>query len=145
MAGTTTGQPDTQVDASGSFRSSASRAWDLLATPAGAEAWLGARPDLWWHGSLDVPVQGSVVHLGDGATLEVCGEDAGGGLMRLRVLEGHRELVAGSTVQLTVTAEAGRTVVDLHQEDLPDETWREPMQERWRAALDRIGVLLDEG
>lgn len=130
-----------QVGSRRTFRSSPLRTWELLTTPEGAAAWLGDAPQPWWDGHAGGPEKGDVLETPGGERYEVRSY-ADGTRMRLRTLG---PLLPRTTVQLTVMGERGRTVVNLHQEGIPDEPMRDAMREQWKRALDRIGELLDEG
>lgn len=129
-----------QIGARRTYRSNGARAWGLLGSPAGAEAWLGARPQGEWFSAHGGPARGEVIELVNGDRFEVRSQSPG---TRIRLRALGPGTVPGSTVQLTVTGERGRTVVGLHQEGMPDEAMREPARQRWQLALDRIGELLD--
>lgn len=129
-----------QIGAKRTFRSSPTRSWELLASRAGAEAWLGDVPDAWWHGSHGGPGAGDILTTPGGERYEVRSVSTGRRI-RLRALGPGAPL---TTIQLTITGESGRTSIGLHQEGLPQLEMREPMREHWKRALDRIGALLDE-
>lgn len=128
-----------QVGAQRTYRSTPARAWNLIASPDGARAWLGDAPDEWWHGTFGGPERGDVLETKGGERYRVSGA-VPETRIRLRTLG---PALPETTIQLTLSGERGRTVVGLHQEGLPEEAMREPMREHWKRALDRIGELLD--
>jgi hypothetical protein len=128
------------VGARRTFRSSPVRTWALIASREGAEAWLGDAPTEWWHGLHDGgPIPDEVLETQAGERYEVRSVTIGTRI-RLRTL-GPR--LPRTTIQLTVIAVRGRSVVALPQEGLREQDMREPMREHWTRALDRIGELLD--
>jgi uncharacterized protein YndB with AHSA1/START domain len=130
-----------EIGARRTFRSSPSRAWELIATREGAEAWLGDAPTEWWHGAAGGgPEAGDILVTQAGEEYEVR-SIAPGTRIRLRTLG---PLLPRTTIQLTVVPDRGRSVIALHQEGMPDGDMREPMREHWQRALDRIATLLDE-
>jgi len=126
------------VGASRTFRSTPSRAWQLLASDEGAAAWLGDTPTDWFDGS-DGPAEGVVIETPGGERYEVCDVEIGERI-QLRTLG---PLQPRTLIELSLDADRGRTVVALQQDGIPDEATRAEMREHWKRALDRIGVLLD--
>lgn len=123
------------------FRSSATRAWQLIATPEGAEAWLGAAPTEWWHAaSIGGPVAGDILVTQAGEEYEVR-DIVPGARITLKTLG---PLLPRTTIELEVIPDRGRSVIALQQEGMPDGEMREPIRAHWDRALDRIGALLDE-
>lgn len=126
------------VTARRTFRSTPARAWQLLASPDGASAWLGDVPSDWFSGEWG-PEVGEVLETPGGERYEVRSCKPGARI-RLRTLG---PALPRTTILLSLAADRGRTVVSLSQEGLPEQDMREPMREHWKRALDRIGELLD--
>jgi uncharacterized protein YndB with AHSA1/START domain len=133
---------DEPLDVHRTFRSSPTRVWDRIASPAGAATWLGEEPNDWWYGThAGGPEVGDVLDLPSREEFEVH-EIEPGSRIRLRALGPH--LAAGSTIQLTITGSSGRAVVELDHDGLVDPQLRAGMREHWERVLGRIGELLDE-
>lgn len=109
-------------------------AWDLLLSPEGRAAWLGAADDLDF-------TKGAAYTLADGTTGE------------LRVFKPHSHLrltwqppgwARPSTIQVRVIpAKNDRTTIAFHQEHLPDGGAREDRRAHFKAALDELQRLID--
>jgi len=128
------------VHVSRTFRSSPTRSWALLASDAGATAWLGDAPGEWWHDGMGGPDVDDVLETAGGERYEVR-EIERGTLIRLRTLG---PALAGTTIQLRIDGEQGRTVIDLDQDGIADERVAEGMRAHWTRAFDRIATLLDD-
>ena len=107
------------------------RAWALLASPDGVRAWLGDGADLALR-------EGETYRTADGATGEVRVVRDGSHARLTRDPGGSDR---PSTIQIRVEPKGDRSVVGMHEENLPGESDREERRAHYRAALDRLQAL----
>lgn len=117
-----------QVGAQRTIRVAPERAWELVTTRPGRDAWLGRSDDF-------VLGEGDAYTTDEGVTGEVRVVRPG---TRLRLTWHPSGWDRPSTVQVTLTPKGDRCTIGLHHERLPDLDARQSMRDRWRAALDRL-------
>ncbi|MCW2927742.1 MAG: hypothetical protein JWM86_1710 [Thermoleophilia bacterium] len=129
-----------EVGVERAFRSSPSRVWALLASEAGAAAWLGEPPSPWWRGNDGGPEVGDELVGTSGERFEVL-EFLDDEAIRLRA---RGPALPESVLELRLQADRGRSTVVLRQDGFRQGELREDMREHWTRALERIAELLDE-
>jgi uncharacterized protein YndB with AHSA1/START domain len=105
-----------------------------------AEAWelLVSRPGLWLGDGARVVFEPGELYRTDDAAGEIRVVKPGD---RLRLTWQPKGWPAPATLQLTVQERhAGKAVINVHLEKLPDGEAREAMRARWRAALERLAA-----
>jgi len=110
----------------------APRVWEVLLSPQGLATWLGRT------GRLRL-AKGARYRTREGATGELRRLTPGS---FLRLTWQPRGWARPSVIQLRLLANAGRTVVHFHHENLPDARAREAMREHWKKSLEGIAGLL---
>lgn len=107
------------------------RVWRSLTDPDGVATWLGS--------GVRIPApetaKGTAYRTADGTRGEFRSVHPGS---RLRLTWLPPEWDHESTVQVTVSARAGRTVIRFHQERLADPDERERQRQHWQAVMDAI-------
>lgn len=118
-----------EVGAQKTLAPSAAAAWELLASPEGLAAWLGA-------GAPERLEEGLAYRLDDGTTGEIRVVREGS---HVRLTWQPPGWQAPSTLQVRSTeAASGRGTIGFHHEGLPDAESRETMRTHWRGALERL-------
>lgn len=107
------------------------RAWSLLTSPEGTEAWLGAGAEIAFE-------QGERYRLADGTEGEVRVVRPN---QHLRITWHPKGWPRSSVIQVRVTPKGEKTVISFHEEQLPGEKEREERRTFFKAALARIEEL----
>lgn len=108
-------------------------AWQLLTSPDGVRAWLGAAPSLKWE-------KGEKYTLEDGSSGEVRVFNPGSHLRMTWQPEGWPR---ASTLQVrAMPSGQGKTVISFHQEHLPGAAERDERRQFFAAALDALERLV---
>ncbi len=114
------------------FPISPDRAWELLMTSPGLDAWLGA--------STEIAFAKGATYITDvGTSGEVRGFEAGS-LLRLTWLP--PTLGFTTTLQLRVLPAKGGATISIHHEKLRSAEQREAMRQHWSAVLDALAALI---
>jgi uncharacterized protein YndB with AHSA1/START domain len=108
-------------------------AWDLLTSPTGRKAWLGAPG--YWRAPRLVFEPGRTYRTKDGATGEVRVVDPGSHLRLTWQPPGWEK---PSLIQVRVIPSGGKTAISFHQEHLRGPAERVEMRARWARALDEL-------
>jgi uncharacterized protein YndB with AHSA1/START domain len=114
------------------FDISPAAAWNLLTSPEGLRVWLGDAPGLQLE-------EGETYTTREGASGEVRVNSG----RHLRITWQPPGWTKPSLIQVRVIPSGGKTVISFHQEHLAGPDERAEMRERWKAALDTLGNLLD--
>ena len=105
------------------------QAWQLLTSPDGVRAWLGAAPSLKWE-------KGEKYALKDGSSGEVRVFNPGS---HLRITWQPEGWPRASTIQVrAIPSGEAKTVISFHQEHLPGATERDERRQFFAAALDAL-------
>ena len=107
------------------------RAWRLLTSPPGVQAWLGEAINMDWN-------LGASYRLSDGSTGEICIFKP---KSHLRLTWHPPGWPRPSTIQVRVIPSGDRTVVAFHQEHIPDQASRAARKLHFQAALAAITKL----
>lgn len=107
-------------------------AWDLVTSPRGVRAWLGATGTLRWQ-------PGATYLLADGTAGRVRVVAPGSHVRLTWEPEGWRR---PSVIQVRVIPKDGRATIAFHQEHLPGPRERESRRAHFRAALDALEELI---
>lgn len=110
----------------------AGRAWELVTTAPGLDAWLKPTQNISFAKDISFPLAG-------GGTARVVSFEEGS-LIRMRVqLPGHN---FESTLQLRLLPAATGTTFAFHHDRLQNASQREEMRGHWQAAIDALEKLI---
>lgn len=116
------------------FPVNAERAWEILVTPPGLDAWFGNDPDLKLERNASFATR-------DGTTGHIVSVQEGA-LLRLRWQpHGWHE---SSTLQLRIIPAGEKATISIHHERLSSAEQREEMQRRWSQVLDTINDIISK-
>jgi uncharacterized protein YndB with AHSA1/START domain len=113
---------------------SADRAWELIATPPGLDAWLCIDPALRFE-------KGLRYRTVNGTHGEIRSAEEG---RLIRLTWQLPDMAHSSTLQVRVIPARSGTTIAFHHERLADAQMREAMRIRWRDALDTLSEFADK-
>lgn len=116
------------------FPVSSERAWELLMTQPGMDAWFGQDPDF-------IPQKDVSFETTNGTIGRVVGFKEGS-LLRLRWQP--RGWDTPSTLQIRVISSGDKATISIHHEQLADATQRQAMKHHWNAVLDQLQKYIKE-